>query len=596
MKNLTLIIVFFLISLNGFGQSLTDHLVLHLPFSGNADDSSGSGYIVTNSGATLAPDRFGNSNLAYYFDGSSTMTIDAAQNLPDFDSSGYTVSFWVKHDTTGDYEGTPLSYGGSGGYKFQYNTVVNYIIYLKNKYVQYKVANGSDDNTTILRLDKWNMLTLTYLNGVRKIYVNGSLTSEGNIAASNITADLILGDGLACWMDDIRIYNRCLSNVEVAELSGLSGVVKAAKLKMWAYADFERNTLIPTKHGYSWGTYEGSIPSCYATVIENPVKEGANTSDYCGVTVSFPSAANFNTLLSSKYEYRFQTSYDDMIDRHHILQWKYLIPDSAIVKADSVLWFKISQIHPYSGAPVDCNEETSDGCVAWNGGGIFNDCDIYIADWDYTRKDTRTTFAWRYRALPDSAKVYYTVDIGKWMTFTYDIYWTKDRTKGYWRLYKNGELLSSRDNVRTLANISETSTGLEWKTGQYTRWNDWIDNEIDSLPVYYDDLELYIDPENDGISIYDICPECFNNSTAIEHHAQGELTDEIVIFPNPVNDYLNIYGETVPASITFYSSDGRKLKYVENTRVVNVSDLISGIYIVFVNMQESFSIKKIIKE
>ncbi|MBL7987062.1 MAG: hypothetical protein JNJ94_03260, partial [Chlorobi bacterium] len=40
------------------------------PFSGNANDASGNGHHGTvNGGATLVPDRFGNAQSAYYFDG-----------------------------------------------------------------------------------------------------------------------------------------------------------------------------------------------------------------------------------------------------------------------------------------------------------------------------------------------------------------------------------------------------------------------------------------------------------------------------------------------------------------------------------------------
>jgi hypothetical protein len=74
------------------------------------------------------------------------------------------------------------------------------------------------------------------------------------------------------------------------------------------------------------------------------------------------------------------------------------------------------------------------------------------------------------------------------------------------------------------------------------------------------------------------------------------VSNELDIFPNPVKDNIFVKGEIVPSLITIYSCDGRKVKYAKNTSVVNVSDLRSGIYIVLVNMQESFVTRKIIKE
>lgn len=71
---------------------------------------------------------------------------------------------------------------------------------------------------------------------------------------------------------------------------------------------------------------------------------------------------------------------------------------------------------------------------------------------------------------------------------------------------------------------------------------------------------------------------------------------ELIIFPNPVNDNLFVKTETVPSNISIYSYDGRKVKYVENTNVVNISDLDNGIYLVIVNMKESFVKRMVIKE
>ena len=45
--------------------------VAYYPFNGNADDESGGGNDGTVNGAILTTDRFGNSNSAFFFDGSN---------------------------------------------------------------------------------------------------------------------------------------------------------------------------------------------------------------------------------------------------------------------------------------------------------------------------------------------------------------------------------------------------------------------------------------------------------------------------------------------------------------------------------------------
>ena len=67
-----------------------DGLVAYYPFNGNAEDESERAQHGTVSGATLAEDRFGNQNRAYYFDGHSYIKA-SANGLP---TDVRTVSLW----------------------------------------------------------------------------------------------------------------------------------------------------------------------------------------------------------------------------------------------------------------------------------------------------------------------------------------------------------------------------------------------------------------------------------------------------------------------------------------------------------------------
>ena len=77
---------------------LNDGLVAFYPFNGNADDESGNGHHGTVSDATLVPDRFGNLDSAYYFDGVDDYI--SIENNEDFQPGlgDYSVSVWVKFD------------------------------------------------------------------------------------------------------------------------------------------------------------------------------------------------------------------------------------------------------------------------------------------------------------------------------------------------------------------------------------------------------------------------------------------------------------------------------------------------------------------
>lgn len=229
----------------------------------------------------------------------------------------------------------------------------------------------------------------------------------------------------------------------------------------------------------------------------------------------------------------------------------------------------------------DGGECENGGSIAY-GGGIFNDnVKAYSTD--------NSKYWFRYRAMPDSLRIPYQVDIGKWMSFTYEIYWTHSNN-GYWRLWKDGELLSSEDNVKTLPDCcGDDSNFLQFKTGLYNKWNDAV---IDSLPLYFDDVELYI---GDNINVENVCAECFGNVSTEEVFIDTQK-EQVNLFPNPVKDYLNIQCNKIPQSITIYSSEGKEVKHEKNTEKINVMELIKGMYLIKIDFKESSMTKYFIKE
>jgi len=65
------------------------------PFNGNANDESGNGNNGTVNGATLTSDRFGNSNMAYSFDGmNDNIEIIDNPSFSFFLNSSYSVNIW----------------------------------------------------------------------------------------------------------------------------------------------------------------------------------------------------------------------------------------------------------------------------------------------------------------------------------------------------------------------------------------------------------------------------------------------------------------------------------------------------------------------
>jgi hypothetical protein len=594
MKKVIILPAILLINLIGHGQTLNDSLILYLPFNGNANDVSGNNFNGDVNGAVLAPDRNGNSNSAYYFDANSYISI-AENNLLNINPDGFTVSVWAKADVEKNM-GKAISIGeiGQGGFGIRVSTnpdEASYLLYNSSSYTNYVRDEDYFESGV------WNMFTITYENGIFSSYLNGVFLNQDTAECYATTGyDLLIGSGEGMfddfkgWLDEVRIYKRALTDLEVANLSGLSGAVRAAELEPFAFSNFELQTLNPLKIDYKWNVW-GSVndEDSYIDVVENPIKSGSNNSEYVGRVVTFETGIEWNDY-ASKREYVVRGDHGTMYDKHQIMQWKMLFADSTVLKIDTFAldWMIINQIHGgcelYDGGACE-NLNHGDGGIAW-GGGIFNDNlkSLYGKPNEYE---------FRYRAMPDSSKVHYTLDIGTWMTFTYEIFWTKSDT-GYYRLWKNNELIGSADNIQTVCGCCiDDDNFIQFKTGMY---NLWEDAEEDSLVSYFDDIELYIDPEKNGISISDICQECLSNGSTIAPNSKDNNTGSILLFPNPVKDNLFVKGETIPSNITIYSIDGRKMKYAENVNFVNISDFEKGIYIVLVNIQESFTTIKIIKD
>lgn len=218
---------------------LTTGLIAYYPFNGNANDESGNSNNGSINGAALAPDRFGNPNSAYYFDGNDC--IDIGQ-LPQLDNvNGITVSCWVKRTTSGRYDGFVGKWISSP----YWNNV--FLLYNNESSdvnkggfaVQYaNVYNGCTGvaGLSLIPHDQWTHIVAVWsgLDGIASIYKNGVLDNSRYDAQSlnhSIYYNTLYTAKIGSWggtsgggrdligyVDEVRIYNRALSQSEVTAL------------------------------------------------------------------------------------------------------------------------------------------------------------------------------------------------------------------------------------------------------------------------------------------------------------------------------------------------------------------------------------------
>ncbi|MFX0030624.1 MAG: LamG-like jellyroll fold domain-containing protein [Candidatus Hermodarchaeota archaeon] len=196
-----------------------DGMVAWYKFDGNVNDSSGNERNLTNLGATLAKDRYGNPKSAYYFDGSNCLLM---YNFPVLNAN-FTVSFWAKIVANPD-DSAPYIFLGD---KLEY-------------YFQWVIKNGPDYTWFGTRYEtagssgggigyEWVQVTwviesrkLCFKNGIlfRNMYrtdnpFTGGIGDTFMIGGYDNAYRRVYFTG---YMDDVRIWDRALNNTEVMQL------------------------------------------------------------------------------------------------------------------------------------------------------------------------------------------------------------------------------------------------------------------------------------------------------------------------------------------------------------------------------------------
>jgi len=238
MKRIIIMTIVCVFVFSGFASAgLMDGLVGYYIFNGNADDLSGNQNHGIVNGATLTHDRFGNPDAAYFFDGiDDFIRIEPSATNSSFEE--ISISAWV------NIAGSPGRFGGivtrwnqdltNGAYYAIWEDVI------RNPG---KIVAGSYEHcclrtdrlfSEILDRDEW--ISVVYIIspnlGQEILYINGQLADVNTRTGPIRTSDLpfIIGADIQTYqqddywrffhgfIDDVRIYNRALSETEVLEL------------------------------------------------------------------------------------------------------------------------------------------------------------------------------------------------------------------------------------------------------------------------------------------------------------------------------------------------------------------------------------------
>ena len=200
----------------------TQGLVAAWLFDGSAIDASGNGNNGTVNGATLASDRFGSSNKAYYFGGNAT--IQGSTSSFNFGTGPFSISVWIKTNSTSG--GGILTTHDAASAK--YSNVGIYIAGSNLGFADIDINNGAGSATNFngrkLTDSQWHQILVIRTGATAKLYVDGVLDFTDNLTQNpNNSTTFIIGSSyntayFTGTIDDIRVYNRTLTDTEIGLL------------------------------------------------------------------------------------------------------------------------------------------------------------------------------------------------------------------------------------------------------------------------------------------------------------------------------------------------------------------------------------------
>lgn len=281
------------------------------PFSSSANDASGNGRHGTPTSSLIyTNDKFNAANSSGFFNGLSSSNSNITYT--DFQVPAFTYSLWANVSvlpTLGNYY-SALSIG---------NAFTDQAIMLANNpgpgHVGFGVASYNSDSTpsgapvqvgTMPTLNKWYHLVMVRNSSILALYVDGVLVKS--ISVGGKSPGYTIGGGYEGFIgkrtgaitqnfngkiDDVRIYNRVLSDAEIAQLYTLSGVHVTPLLtdKTITLGDSVQLTATGGSH-YLWSPSTGLSN----TTIANPFAKPASTQQYL-VAVSNGRCSVTDTVL-----------------------------------------------------------------------------------------------------------------------------------------------------------------------------------------------------------------------------------------------------------------------------------------------------------
>ncbi|MDK9700708.1 MAG: choice-of-anchor D domain-containing protein [bacterium] len=194
-------------------------------------DSTGQTVRLTASNVAASADRYGTANQCYTFNGNTSQMYNTVGS--GFSTTKVSLCAWISVTGAGDHNPRIMSVGPTGS-SYQYYRL-NLVGTGSTRYISFGVSqNGTstafqhNSTGTIPTNGSWHFVVATYDGAQVKLYIDGALSGTHSQTAAlgsfSNTARLQIGysdngyDRFAGKIDDVRLYNRALTESEVSSL------------------------------------------------------------------------------------------------------------------------------------------------------------------------------------------------------------------------------------------------------------------------------------------------------------------------------------------------------------------------------------------
>ncbi len=201
----------------------TTDLVAEYPFAGSTEDASQFKNDASNAGAQPAADRFNYASNAYQFTGLDSMLV---ANSVQLNSDYTTISFWVKVDELPLTSEAYLMSNGGWQSRWKISLPPHGKPVFTTNY-ENGISDMDSGGGNELPVGQWRHVVMVHDGAKDKIFINGALANEKNVVGKLNATQSPLGIGnnpidggnyFKGSLDEIQIYNRALSDPEIAAL------------------------------------------------------------------------------------------------------------------------------------------------------------------------------------------------------------------------------------------------------------------------------------------------------------------------------------------------------------------------------------------